>query len=99
MKSDQILIEHILESATRIEKFIAGMNYQEFASDEKTLSAVVHELIIIGEATSHLSEQYQEKYHTIPFHEVTGMRNRIVHEYWAVDEEVVWKTCTEDIPQ
>jgi uncharacterized protein with HEPN domain len=99
MKSDRILLEHIVESSTRIQKFMAGMSFEEFKLDEKTISAVVRELTIIGEATAGLNEMFREKYPAIPFHKAIGMRNRIVHEYWAVDEDVVWKTCTEDIPQ
>ena len=99
MKSDQILIKHILESADKISRFVADMTYQQFSNDEKTLSAVVRELMVIGEAASGLSDEFKEKHSKIPFHEAIGMRNRIVHEYWAVDDTVVWKTSTEDVPQ
>lgn len=98
MKSDRILVQHLRESAAKVGRFIAGMDYDDFVADEKTISAVVRELTVIGEAAANLSSEFTERHSHIPFHEVIGMRNRIVHEYWAVDDETVWKTCTQDIP-
>lgn len=98
MKNNRILTTHILESAEKIQRFTAGMTFPEFEGDDKTVSAVVHELMIIGEAAANISDEFREQHPEVPFHEIIGMRNRIVHEYWNVDTDVVWKTCTEDIP-
>lgn len=98
MNSDTALIAHIKESTDRIQKFIAGFEYNSFRSDEKTVSAVVRELTVIGEAAANLSKEFREAHPDIPFYEMIGMRNRIVHGYWEIDEEVVWKTCHEDLP-
>ena len=101
MKSDQVLIDHILESATKILRFIKGLPFEHFtrSDNEIVVSAVIKELIVVGEAVNNLSEEFRESNPGIPFYDIIGMRNRIIHEYWDVDDEVVWKTCTEDIPK
>ncbi|OGY33594.1 MAG: hypothetical protein A3I08_04215 [Candidatus Andersenbacteria bacterium RIFCSPLOWO2_02_FULL_46_11] len=98
MKDDRVYVQHVLESIGKVEKFIAGNSYEDFVADEKTVSAVLHELMIIGEAATCLSGQFREHNPQIPFNEVIGMRNRIVHEYLAVRLETVWQTCKEDLP-
>lgn len=98
MKDDSVLIKHILEACEKIGRYTENMTSQAFADDEKTLDAVVRELTIVGEAAAGLSEEFLEENAEIPLHYATGMRNRIVHEYWAVDTEIVWKTSQEDIP-
>lgn len=98
MKDDIILIRHIIEAADKINRYIDGMKLTEFEQDEKTLDAVVRELTIIGEAAANISDEWKEEFPDVPLGEAIGMRNRIVHEDWAVDTDVVWKTCLEDIP-
>ena len=66
---------------------------------EKTVSAVLHELMILGEASARLSNKFRENHNEIPFYEAIGMRNRIVHEYLAVRLETVWQTCSDDLPE
>lgn len=92
-------MQHILESVQRIEKFIGMMDYQSFAGDDKTIAAVLHELMIIGEAATATSQKFREKHPEIPFYEMIGMRNRIVHEYLEVNLETVWQTYEKDLPE
>lgn len=98
MKSDALYLHHILDAIEAVERFTAGMTINQFLGDEKTKSAVVHEITVIGEATTHLSEDFQEAHPEIPFYKVRGMRNRIIHEYWSIDEHAVWDTCQVDLP-
>ncbi len=98
MRDDIILIRHIIESAEKISRYIDGWTPAEFEKDDKTLDAVVRELTIIGEASANISDEWKEQHPKVPLGEATGMRNRIVHEYWAVDATVVWKTCVKDVP-
>ena len=99
MSKDQTLVKHILEAIGKIERYIAGMDFDSFAQDEKTVDAVVRELTVIGEAAANISEDFEAKNNHIAFYEAKGMRNRIVHEYWSVDEKVVWTTCQSDLKE
>lgn len=98
MKNDHILIKHILEAIEKAERYIGDLTFEEFGQDDKTLSAVVQELTVIGEAAVHISEDFKEGHPEIPLREAAGMRNRIVHAYWDIDEKTVWDTCKSDLP-
>lgn len=74
------------------------MDYDTFKMDEKSIRAVEMNFIIIGEAASHITEEIEEKYPTIPWNLMRAMRNRIVHAYFNVDEKLMWDTITNDLP-
>lgn len=74
------------------------MDYDTFKRDEKSIRAVEMNFIIIGEAASHITEEIEEKYPTIPWNLMRAMRNRIVHAYFNVDEKLMWDTITNDLP-
>lgn len=98
MKNDHILIKHILEAIEKAEQYIGDLTFEEFSQDDKTLSAVVQELTVIGEAAVHISEDFKADHPEVPLREAAGMRNRIVHAYWDIDEKTVWDTCKSDLP-
>ncbi|EKE21191.1 MAG: hypothetical protein ACD_7C00312G0008 [uncultured bacterium] len=75
------------------------MKELDFYNDHKTIDAVVRNLSIIGEAVNSLSEDAKLANSNIPWGEIIGMRNKIVHEYFGVDEEILWKTIQEDLPK
>ena len=91
-------IADIYDAIEKIEQFIAGMDYDAFVRDGKTTYAVIRALEIIGEATKKLPDEFKTKHKQIPWTEMTGMRNKLIHEYFGVDVRVLWKTNTEDIP-
>ena len=99
MKKDykQYFID-ILESIEKIEQFLAGYTLDSFLNDEKTQYAVVRGLEIIGEASKKISEDIRDRYKDIPWREMTGMRDVLIHDYFGVDIEVVWKTASLDLP-
>ena len=99
MKDDTIYLQHMLEAINRIHKFIGSMNFQDFSNDEKSISAVLHEFMVIGEAAAATSQRFRELHPEIPFYEIIGMRNRIVHEYLEVRLETVWQTYEKDLPE
>ena len=74
------------------------MTFEQFASDRKTIDAVVLNFIIIGEAASHLSEDFIELHSDIPWREMRDMRNIVVHEYFGVDKMIVWETLRNNLP-
>jgi uncharacterized protein with HEPN domain len=81
-----------------IEEFIGEMKYDEFISDSKTQSAVVRQLEVIGEASNNLPPEILKKYNAVPWEDMIGMRNVLIHQYFGVDYALVWKTIREIIP-
>ena len=88
----------ILEAAWKIQRFIAGYNAGRFLQDEKTISAVERQFMIIGEAAKHVAPSLRERFPEIDFRLAAAMRNFIVHQYDEVDARKVWRTVTEDLP-
>ena len=99
MKSDALYLGHIADACTQISTYVAGMDKRAFHRDRKTQDAVVRQLQLIGEATRHISQTFQSAHPDIAWRAITGMRNRIVHEYIAIDLDVVWEVVNDDIPE
>jgi uncharacterized protein with HEPN domain len=91
-------VSDIDKAIVNIETFIAGMTYEEFVRDEKTIWAVIRGFEVIGEAVKSLPEEMKTKHQNIPWKEMAAMRNKLIHEYFGVDVRVLWKTAKEDIP-
>ena len=82
----------ILNEIDRIFKFISDMTFDEFTRDEKTIYAVIRSFEIIGEATKNIPEDIKNTYSQIPWNKISGMRNKLTHEYFGVDLETLWNT-------
>jgi uncharacterized protein with HEPN domain len=74
------------------------MDYKSFAKDDKTVYAVIRAVEIIGEAAANIPEEVGAKYPNVPWRVVKGMRNKLVHQYFGINMEVVWQTLQEDLP-
>ena len=101
MKSErdyQDYLRDIQDSIGKVARFIEGMTFEQFAADEKTAYAVIRALEIIGEATKQIPDSIREKYRQVPWREMAGIRDKLIHSYFGVNLEVVWKTATEDLP-
>jgi len=92
-------IEDIVDSMNKAMMFVEGMSYEEFIQDEKTIFAVVRALEIIGEAVKNIPQDVRRSYPEIPWKNIAGMRDKIIHEYFGIDLEVVWNTVQNRIPQ
>ena len=92
-------INDIIDSIERILEFTKGLDYKVFASDDKTNYAVIRCFEIIGEATKIIPNEIKEKYPKVPWREMTAIRDKLIHGYFGVNQEVVWKTIKEDIPK
>jgi uncharacterized protein with HEPN domain len=86
----KLLLEDILSSAEKIIKYTENLSYDDFINDSKTLDAVVRNFEIIGEASIRLPEQFKEQHDAIDWFRIRGFRNRIAHEYFGIDYEIVW---------
>ena len=99
-RADRLLVEDMLESLGRIARYTAGMQKETFLSDRKTIDAVVRNLEIIGEAAARLTVDIRQQLQPgTEWPQIVGLRNRIVHEYFGVDTEVVWQIISRDLPQ
>ncbi|NYZ76905.1 DUF86 domain-containing protein [Candidatus Micrarchaeota archaeon] len=99
MRDYGIYLRDILDSIFEIEQFIGSMSFEEFESDDKTFSAVLRKLEIIGEATKRIPEDIKKKYPDVPWKEMAGMRDKLIHFYFGVDSRLVWRTVKERLPR
>jgi uncharacterized protein with HEPN domain len=89
----------LLDAIKKIEDFIVGLEFETFKKDEKTIFAVIRALEIIGEATKHIPDDIRMQYPEVPWKDMAGMRDVLIHDYFGVDEETVWLTVKEKIPE
>lgn len=75
------------------------MDFKDFAKDDKTSSAVVRKLEIIGEAAKNVPDEIKQKYKELPWSDMARMRDKIIHDYFGIDNEIVWKTIKEKLPE
>ena len=92
-------IEDIIEGMEDCLSFVKGMEYEDFVKDKKTVYAVVRSLEIIGEATKNIPDSVRNRYHSVSWRKMAGMRDKLIQEYFGVDLRRVWKTAEEDIPE
>jgi len=92
-------IRDILNSIDEIETFVKEMSFEEFIQDKKTVNAVIRSLEVIGEAAKNIPELIRIKHVNIPWKKMAGMRDKLIHEYFGVNLEIIWQTIQEDIPQ
>ncbi len=92
MRNIRIYIKDISEAMKAAQLFVEGMDFETFIVDDKTSSAVLTKLGIINEATKRVPDTIRQKYPEMPWGEMTGMENNIMHQYFAVDYAIVWDT-------
>ena len=89
----------ILTAIAEIDDFTAGMNFDEFATDKKTINAVIRSLEVLGEATKHIPAPFRKKHPDIPWSKMAGLRDVLIHDYMGVDLMTVWKVVKERLPE
>lgn len=97
-RDDSIYVRHILDSVNRIENYLRGMMYEDFLNNHLVQDGVIRQIEIIGEASSKLSKEFQDEHSIIPWKDIIGMRNKLIHDYFGVDIDAVWETASKDIP-
>ena len=98
MKDDYAYIDHILHCIKKIQEYTKDLTKLDFNSNGLVQDAVIRNIEIIGEATKKISKGLKTNYPDIPWREMSGMRDKLIHDYMGIDVEVVWKTIVEDIP-
>jgi len=94
-----IYLKDISKAIDSINKFVRGMTFDQFKNDDKTASAVIRKFEIIGEATKNIPDVIKEKYPQIPWKDITGMRDKLIHAYSDVDLNLVWITIQKRLPE
>lgn len=89
MRNSRMYIEDIIAAMESIEEFVKGMDFDKFKKDDKTCSAVIRKFEIIGEAAKRVPQDIKEKYTQIPWKEMSGMRDRLIHFYFGIDYKLV----------
>ncbi|MBI5078684.1 DUF86 domain-containing protein [Candidatus Saganbacteria bacterium] len=92
-------IQDIIEAIGNVQDFTKDLTYESFREDQKANFAVVRALEVIGEAAKNIPASLREKYPDIPWKQMTGMRDKLIHEYFGVRYEVVWDTIKIEIPE
>lgn len=100
MKKDpKILLLHILESIKNVEDYLVGKTKKDFLEFELLQDAFIRRLEVIGEAVSQIPDDVRHAFPKVPWQEIAGMRNKLIHEYFIVDLDLVWEVVQKDIPQ
>jgi uncharacterized protein with HEPN domain len=95
---DRVRIQHMLDAAERINAFTADVSKEQFQEDEKLNLAIIRLFEILGEAANNISDELHEEHNDIPWREIAGVRNRLIHGYFDVDLNIVWEIIKQDIP-
>ncbi len=91
-------LEDILDAIANARSFIEGMSFEDFAEDKKTIRAVAFEIGVIGEAAGRIPLEIRDRYPDVPWDSMQGIRNTVFHEYFRIDELVLWDTVKQDLP-
>ena len=97
-RRDVELLKDILESANRIQRYLGGFTLAEFMADTQAQDAVVRNLLIIGEAVKNLSAVFREKHQEVEWAKISGLRDKLVHDYFSLDWDILWDVVRAKIP-
>jgi len=98
-RSSDLLLLDMKEAAEKILKYTQGLSFEDFLADDKTIDAVVRNFEIIGEASLRIDEDFRLENPQIEWRKLRGFRNRIVHDYFGIDYEIVWTILTQDLEE
>ena len=99
MPRNETALLDILRAARLAVQFKGDLDKEGFLDDLKTQSAILHQLLLLGEAVKRLSEEFRARHPDVPLRAIAGMRDKLIHEYNEVDVDEVWRTVTSDLPR
>ena len=98
-RSAELLLEDMLESCERILEYTKGLSFEEFRKNYLVVDAVVRNFTVIGEAAGRIPDDFKRKHTEIDWDRIRGFRNRIVHDYFGIDYQIVWIIIVNNIPE
>ena len=96
MKNDLVYLEQIIDAVDKVKQFTDGLNQEQFLADQKTQSAVIMQLVLIGELAKRVSKETQSQI-LLPWKDISGFRDRAIHDYYQIDLGIVWNTVISDL--
>ena len=99
IKDPQVFLLHIRDSIEQIDKTVEDLSEEDFLENVTIQDAVVRRIEIIGEAVKNLPADFKLAHPDVPWIKISGMRNKLIHEYFKVDVEMVWEVITNDLPE
>ena len=97
-KDDSVYLRHIFDAISRIEEYSQNIEYKDFMNNHLIQDGVIRQIEVMGEATKRLSSEIRESHSEIPWKDIAGMRDKLIHDYLGVDLDAVWETVQNDIP-
>ena len=94
----RLYLDDIIEAVNKIEKYRESLTFRDFSKDAKTVDAVVRNFEIIGEAAKRIPSGIRLKYAQVPWKQMAGTRDKLIHEYFGINLKVLWKAMNKDIP-
>ncbi|MCP4105263.1 MAG: DUF86 domain-containing protein [Desulfobacteraceae bacterium] len=98
-RDDNVYLQHIYDAAVKIGQYIHGIDEDNFLQNSLVQDGVIRQLEIIGEAIKNLSSELRNRHPHISWRDFAGMRDKLIHQYFGVDLQIVWTTATDDIPE
>lgn len=96
--SEEVYIKHILEAISDIEESVGNISQEHFFTNKDIRDANIRRLEIIGETTKNISASFKENHPEVPWRRISGLRDKVIHNYFGINESIIWKTIKEDIP-
>ncbi len=95
----RVFLDDIMEATSKVLEYTSGFSYEQFCADRKTIEAVVWNLQVIGEAVKNIPEEIRSQYPDVPWRDMAGLRDIIVHQYFGIKLDVIWKVIQQDLPR
>lgn len=98
-RDTDLLLDDMIEAAYKIKKYTKDLDYDSYIKDDKTIDAVIRNFEIIGEAANRIDDNFKNNNKAVPWHRLRGFRNRIVHDYFGIDQEIVWNIINNNLDE